>query len=134
HHPSSLHDALPISRARDPAGIRVARRPCMLAVTQRHGLEPGEAVQRLEALFAPEARLPRSAKGQFDTATRAIVVDEHLPRAQAACHAELAPAVLRPDPRHQTVGGAVGDLDGLVFGIERYGAQYRTEDLFLRQL
>ena len=44
----------------------------------RHGLQPREAVKRLETLFASVARLAAAAEGQFDAAAGAVIVDEAL--------------------------------------------------------
>jgi hypothetical protein len=78
-----------------------------------------EAVQRLEALLAPVARVLDAAEGQLDAAAGAVVVDEHLAAVQLARHAQLAAAVAGPHAGHQAVGGAVGDRQGLGLAVER---------------
>ncbi|GAD23998.1 hypothetical protein AVS7_03758, partial [Acidovorax sp. MR-S7] len=96
-------------------------------------LEGGEAVERLEALFAAVAAGLHAAEGQLHAAGRAVVVDEHLAAGDAPRHAELARAVARPDAGHQAEGRGVGQVGGFVFALEGHGGQHGAEDFLLRQ-
>src|SRR5580692_7179186 len=82
-------------------------------------LESGETVKRLEALLAPVARFAYPSERQLDAASRAIVVEEHLPGAQRLGEPHLAPSVGCPQPRDEPVTGPVGDRDSLGLVVKR---------------
>src|SRR3989442_635818 len=102
-------------------------------VVDRDGLQRREAIERLEALLAPVARMLDAAERQLDAAAGAIVVDEHLAAVQPLGHAQRAAAVARPHAGHQAERSAVGDGQRFVLAVERDQHLHRAEDLFLRQ-
>ncbi|KAG1243274.1 hypothetical protein G6F65_022508 [Rhizopus arrhizus] len=87
-------------------------------MTDRDGLQRGEAVQRFEALFTAIAGLARTTERQLHAAAGAESVDVDLAALDAARDALLAPAVLGPDGAQQAVVGGVGQADGVGLGIE----------------
>src|ERR1700728_1501659 len=109
--PSPKPDAPPVTIATFP-GSRSA-------MEGGHRFYPAEGIERFKAFFPAMAGAADAAERQFHTARRAVIVHEHLARPHRARQTHGATAIARPHPGDQPVGRAIGDLDRLVFGIER---------------
>src|SRR5580704_14723189 len=103
------------------------------AVPRRDRLQRRETVQRLETLFPAMPRFTDSAERQLDAATRAVIVEEHLPRAQRLGEPHLPPPVRGPDASHEAVAGPVSDRDRLGLVVKGNDHLDRPEDFLLRQ-
>src|SRR5580692_1582911 len=88
------------------------------AVPRRDRLQRRETVQRLETLFPAMPRFTDSAERQLDAATRAVIVEEHLARAQRLGEPHLPASVRRPDTGDETVAGPVSDCDSFGLVVE----------------
>ena len=100
---------------------------------RRDRLQRRETVQRLETLFAAVARFADAAERQLDAAARAVIVEEHLPRAQRLGEPHLPPPVGGPDASHEAVAGPVSDRDRLGLVLKGNDHLDRPEDFLLRQ-
>src|SRR6056300_911664 len=77
--------------------------------------------------------MARSTEGEFNAATRAVVVYKDLPRAQLFRHTHLTRAITAPARGDKPVVGSVCNCDGLVLVLERNDNLNRTEDFILRE-
>src|SRR6202034_887735 len=103
------------------------------AVPGRDRLQCRETVQRLESLFAAVTRFAHASEWQLTAPARALIVEEHLARAQRLGEPHLPPPVGRPDTGNQTVAGPIGDRRGLGLVIEGNDDLDRAEDFLLSQ-
>src|ERR1700722_7969637 len=78
-------------------------------------------------------RFAHAAERQLDAAAGAVIVEEHLPRAQHLGEPHLAPAVAGPDASHEAVAGPVGDCDRLGLVLKGNDDLDGAKDFLLRQ-
>src|SRR5262245_59304140 len=90
-----------------------------------------ELFDSVQAEFAAMATLLISSPGGFDIA-RLHRVHPNDPGAQGFHHPQATEDVARPNGRCQSVGCIVGDLESIVFVLERHAVHNRTEDFLSR--
>ena len=86
-----------------------------------HSLQGGETIQGFETFFTAMPRRLDAAKGQFNAATGAVVIDKHLAASKSFGNSELTPAIASPHASHQPKRGGVGKLHGLIFAVKTHG-------------
>src|SRR5215470_258428 len=111
--PSPNPEPAPVTIATLPASLTWTRPDASRCpgspVAQHDRLERRAAVQRFEALLAAVAGMLDAAERKLDAAAGAETVDEHLPAADRARHAQLSAAVCGPHSGHQPEVGGVGE-------------------------
>src|SRR5215469_15729368 len=110
-----------------PVTIAILRSSRRLPMAQYDRLERGEAVERLEALLPPVARMLDPSERELDAAARAVAVHEHLAAADGAREPQRSRAIAGPHARDEPVRGRVGEPDRVAFVVEWHDDQHGTE-------